>query len=176
MASDEALYERLLDRDMGAFDALYQRYERPLFGFIRHHVADAAEAEEIFHEAFLAVLRERRRGRAVTRFKPWLYRVTRNLCLNRLRGHERARRAIARLAEEPEPAGERPDAALADAEAAEALRAAVARLPAHLGEVYTMRAAGMSYEGLAEVLDIPIGTVKSRVSTMLKRLREEMNT
>ena len=48
-------------------------------------------------------------------------------------------------------------------------------MPDQLGEVYAMRAAGMSYEGVAEVLGVPIGTVKSRVHRMLERLREEMS-
>jgi RNA polymerase sigma-70 factor (ECF subfamily) len=175
MPSDEALYERLLGGDMGAFDALYGRYEAPLYGFIRTFVADAAEAEEIFHEAFVTVLREGRRKTGVSRFKPWLYRVARNLCLNRLRGKRRGDRALEALAADPSPEVEGPRAWLERAETAEALRRAVSRLPEKLGEVYALRAAGMSYEHLAEVLGIPIGTVKSRVNRMLERLREEMS-
>lgn len=176
MPSDEALYERLLAGDMKAFDALYDRYERPLFGFIRRYVADAAQAEEVFHEAFLAVLRERRKSHAMESFRPWLYRVTRNLCLNRLRAEGRAARALAALANQPAAASDGPEAALVRAQAEDALRRAVARLPDHLGELYAMRATGMSYEHLADVLGVPVGTVKSRMNTMLKRLREEMST
>jgi len=47
-------------------------------------------------------------------------------------------------------------------------------LPLALGEVYRLRATGMSYDEVAEVLSIPVGTVKSRMSEMVKRLREEM--
>lgn len=176
MTSDESLYERLLDGEMRAFDALYERYERPLFGFIRRYVADTAQAEEIFHEAFLAVLRERRKRPSLTSFRPWLYRVTRNLCLNRLRSEDRAAKALCRLTDHSPAEAEGPEASLARVEVEEALRRAVARLPDHLRELYALRAAGMSYESLAEALDIPVGTVKSRVSTMLGRLREEMST
>jgi len=176
MRSDESLYEQLLAGDMDAFDVLYERYERPLFGFIRRYVADTAQAEEIFHEAFLAVLHERRKRHSITSFKAWLYRVTRNLCLNRLRSHDRAARAAARLTEHPAAEEQGPEAALARVEIEEALRRAVARLPRQMSELYALRASGMSYEGLAEALDIPVGTVKSRVNSMLNRLRKEMST
>ncbi len=175
MSSDESLYVRLLDGDMSAFDALYARYERPLFGFIRRFVTDAAQAEEIFHEAFLAVLREGRKQRTVTSFRPWLYRVTRNLCLNQLRSRDRASRAMAELAAHPAPGSDRPDTRLAHVETERALDRAVAHLPDELGELYAMRASGMSYESVAELLGIPLGTVKSRMNRMLARLREEMS-
>jgi RNA polymerase sigma-70 factor (ECF subfamily) len=54
------------------------------------------------------------------------------------------------------------------------LREAVQRLPGSLAEVYRLRAAGMSYDEVAGILDVPVGTVKSRVHEMVKRLREEM--
>jgi RNA polymerase sigma-70 factor (ECF subfamily) len=174
MRSDESLYEQLIGGDLAAFDALYERYERPLFGFIRRHVRDPAEAEEIFHEAFLALLREREQRRAVTSFRAWIYRVARNLCLNRLRSQRRADRAIARLAVEPAVDDAGPEASLVGREAHQRLQRAVSRLPEPLGELYALRAAGLSYEGLAEVLGVPIGTVKSRMNAMLTRLREEM--
>ena len=66
MPSDEALYEQLLGGDMRAFDLLYERYNRPLFGFIRRYVADSAQAEEIFHEAFIALLKEVQQGGTLT--------------------------------------------------------------------------------------------------------------
>lgn len=176
MLSDESLYEQLLAGDMRAFDVLYERYERPLFGFIRQYVADTAQAEEIFHEAFVAVLRERRKRQAISSFKAWLYRVTRNLCLNRIRERDRAARAISRLAENPPREAEGPADSLVRAEVEEELRRAVARLPEHLRELYVLRATGMSYEVLAETLGVPLGTVKSRVNSMLNKLREEMST
>jgi DNA-directed RNA polymerase specialized sigma24 family protein len=50
----------------------------------------------------------------------------------------------------------------------------VARLPSELGALYQLRASGMSYEELAQVLAVPLGTVKSRMHTMIARLREEL--
>jgi len=173
MASDEALYERLLEGDLGAFDVLYERYERPLFGFIVRHVRDHHEAEDLLHEAFLAVLRERDRGQSATSFRAWIYGVTRHLCLNRLRSRRRAAHAF-ESAVPVESSDDHPERALQDQEAAAALRCAVARLPEPLAELYQLRAGGLSYEEVAEVLAVPVGTVKSRMHQMVGRLREEV--
>lgn len=177
MLSDEALYERLLQGDLGAFDRLYERHERHLLGFIRKHLSDPQEAEDALHDAFMAVLRESEAGRSAASFKAWLFQVARNLCLNRLRSRQRAARAIEAAAQVDAPvdAGpHHPQHALEQRETSEALRHAVARLPSGLAELYQLRAGGMSYEELAQVLAVPLGTVKSRMHDMLRRLREEM--
>ena len=70
MVSDESLYERLLGGDMAAFDALYERYERPLFGFIYKQLNDARAAEDVMQDAFLGLLKDRR---SLHSFRAWLY-------------------------------------------------------------------------------------------------------
>ena len=174
MRSDEALHEALLGGELGAFDTLYARYERPLFGFIRRHLADTHEAEDVLHEAFLALLRDRNSARRAQSLKAWLFGVARNLCLNRQRTQRRAAKAL----EQTEPAAEAhvPDEALQQKQTANALRAAVARLPLELSELFQLRASGLSYEEMASVLALPLGTVKSRMHQMVIRLREEMST
>ena len=174
MLSDEALYERLLGGDLGAFDALYERYARRLFGFIRKHLPDAQEAEDVLHEAFMAVLREGKAGRAPGSLRAWLFQVARNLCHNRLRSERRTARAIQTVKHTSVADGDHPERALQDLQATEALRQAVERLPTALAELYELRAGGMSYEELARVLDVPLGTVKSRMHQMVSRLREEI--
>jgi RNA polymerase sigma-70 factor (ECF subfamily) len=169
MESDEALYARLLRGELAAFDRLYERYERQLHGFLCAQLGDPAEAEDVFHEAFLAVLRARGERAELRSFKAWLFGVARNLCLNRARSRRRADRALASAALEPAPSATGPGHDPA------ALRAAVTRLPPALAEVYTLRASGLSYEELSAVLEVPIGTVKSRIHEMVRRLREEMS-
>ncbi len=175
MRSDEALREALLRGDLDAFDALYERHARALFAFIRRHLADAHEAEDVLHETFLVMLRERDAGRAAVSLRAWLYQVARHQCLNRLRSRRRGLRALEAAAPEA-PTVALPDEALLARETAERLRAAVSRLPTHLAEMYALRASGMSYEELADVLSIPIGTVKSRIHEMVSRLRQEMTS
>jgi len=175
MDSDETLFERLIDGDMSAFDRLYDRFERPLFGFIRAQIGDAEEAEDVMHEAFMAVLRERERRQRVQSFKAWLFQVARNLCLNRIRARKRAGRVANEAAQiEAESTAPVAEHALARHEQVARLQQAVCRLPAPLAEVYRLRAAGVSYDEVAEILGVPVGTVKSRIHDMVKRLREEM--
>lgn len=171
--SDEALYERLLGGELGAFDELYQRHERPLFGYILRHLRDRTEAEDVLHEAFLALIRERPRAQS---FRAVLFTVARNLCLNRHRSRRRSAAALHEASAQGEPGAAPPDEALLAAEASRSLERAVAGLPSGLAEVYHLRASGLSYEELAQILSIPLGTVKSRMNEMVKRLREEMQS
>jgi RNA polymerase sigma-70 factor (ECF subfamily) len=170
MRSDEALIEQLRGGDLAAFDALYGRYEGHLFGFIRAHLGDVAEAEDVMHETFLAVLKGRDRPTSV---RAWLFQVARNACLNRLRSR---RRASSTLEQSADPALPVPtaDAQLEAHEATKALSAAVAKLPEGLAQLYHLRAQGLSYAELAEVLDVPLGTVKSRLHEVVQRLKSEV--
>lgn len=174
MESDERLYERLRGGELDAFDALYARYERRLFAFVRGFLDDAHEAEDVFHEAFLGVLRGRAADFSRGSFRSWLYQVARNACLNRLRSRARGERAQRDSAEAAPPEAARADEKLERAEAAAALGDAVARLPQSLTEVYRLRASGLSYEEMSRVLDVPLGTVKSRMHELIAQLRKEL--
>jgi RNA polymerase sigma-70 factor (ECF subfamily) len=174
MPSDEALYVQLVGGDMAAFDELYRRYKRRLFAYIVRQVGDRSEAEDVYHEAFMAVLRERRSGRELSSFKAWIFQVALNLCRNRQRARDRHRRAVDKesgvLASSP-PA----EQVFAEREDPLALERAAMQLPESMAELYRLRTAGLNYDEIAEALDIPLGTVKSRMKAMLGRLREEMD-
>jgi len=173
MESDELLYARVRAGDMRAFDQLYGRYVSRLFGFLVGQLRSRADAEDVFQEAFLQTLRSREisfeNGGS---FKTWLYRVARNTALNRLRSEQRKDRAHAR-AESLEPPAS-PEDGLAQIELVRVLDTAVAKLPPGLSEIYHLRSSGLSYDEMAEILEIPMGTLKSRMSRMVSTLREEM--
>lgn len=173
MESDERLFERMRAGDLAAFDALYLRWERRLYGFIRAYLDDAAEAEDVFHETFLTVLRAPADFSRGT-FKAWVHQVARNACLNRLRSRRRGEAARDRYQAAPVECPPTAVEAIEADEAARALAAAVARLPRTLGEIYRLRASGLSYEEMASVLEIPLGTVKSRMHDMVAQLKKEM--
>jgi RNA polymerase sigma-70 factor, ECF subfamily len=176
MDSDEALFERLIAGDLGAFDRLYARFERPLYGFIKSHLGDAREAEDVLHETFVTLLRERDKHPTVRSFRGWLYAVARNLCLNRLRSRKRASRALAAVsgAEALAALPATPERELEAREQAAALKRAAERLPSTLAEAYRLRAAGLSNDEVADLLGVPVGTVKSRMHEMVARLRQEL--
>lgn len=176
MLSDEALLETLLSGDVRGFDLLYERYERPLFRFIRRHHPQQQDAEDVLHEAFLTLMREGVGARRAPSLRAWLFQVTRNLCLNRHRSQRRGTRALANHPVPPAHSTSAPDpeSALAGAQARRSLVAAVASLPGELAELYQLRASGLSYTELAAVLALPLGTVKSRIHALVNRLREEI--
>lgn len=173
--SDESLYQELLSGNLAAFDALYERYERPLNRFVRRQLADAAECEDVLHETFMAIIRERRVGRTARSFKAFLFQVARNICLNRIRHGRRSESAQRAFSEvEPAQADAQPEAVLERRQASEAVKRALPQLPEGLSELYHLRAGGLSYEEVAEVLGVPVGTVKSRMHELIKRLRQEV--
>jgi RNA polymerase sigma-70 factor (ECF subfamily) len=172
--TDEALYIRLKRGDLRAFDALYDRYKKPLFGFLRRSLGSREDAEDAFHESFLSALRApevafpHEGG-----FRPWIFRVARNVALNRIRSTKRGEQALRRVPADGAPSAA--DEELASAQLRAALERAVAALPWSLAEVYHLRASGLTQEEVARVLEIPLGTLKSRIRRMVEHLREELS-
>ena len=174
-ASDEALYARVKQGDMRAFDELYARHAARLFGFLRAQLPTKADAEDVTHEAILAALESQEVTFDRGSFRTWLYRIARNRVLNRARSQGRGRGAMALIqagGEEPEALA---DDRLAREEMLRALDGAVSRLPAALSELYHLRSSGLSYEEMATVLEIPLGTIKSRMNQMVDVLRKELS-
>ena len=176
MESDEALFARMRGGDMTAFDRLYERYEVRLFAYLRALLGNRSDAEEIFHDAFLATLRASPPDLGEGGFRAWIYRIARNRALNHRRGIERREKNVVAAARDAGTGVGEEDAARTlevrelDAALVEALR----RLPPALGELYHLRASGLSYEQIAGVVDVPLGTVKSRMHQMVHALREEL--
>jgi RNA polymerase sigma-70 factor (ECF subfamily) len=161
---------------MTAFDRLYGRHERPLFGFILRCVGERADAEEIFHDVFLKVMTGAEAKFDEARFAAWLYRLARNACANHRRGSVRGQRAARRLEAVPPETDDDPERRFLLEERATTLSRAVERLPGPLGEVFSLRSAGLSYEEIAAALGVPIGTVKSRMNSLVTQLKGEIES
>ncbi len=171
---DEALLRAWCGGDLRAFDALYLRYEGPIFGFIYRQLNGAqADAEDVLHQVFLALLKAGR-ARQVERVRAFLFSTARNACLNHARGRRRSDHAL-QLESGSANAADPPDVLLVGKQTSRELHEAIARLPLALSEVYALRAAGLSYEEVAGVLSLPIGTVKSRLHELVNRLRKELH-
>jgi RNA polymerase sigma-70 factor (ECF subfamily) len=172
--TDEGLYRRVRGRgDRRAFAQLYGRYERRLLGFILSYLPARAEAEEVFHDAFVAVLGGRELALQPGGFAAWIYKVARNLALNRLRGGARAAEAHRQQPVAAPPASA--EEALAEEQRARAVARSLETLPPGLAELYRLRVSGLTQEQIASALDVPVGTVKSRTHELLSRLKRGLS-
>jgi RNA polymerase sigma-70 factor (ECF subfamily) len=176
MEEDEALVQRIRGGDTAAFDALYRRYGRRLFSYIRRHVRDLHQAEDLYQEVFLSVLRDRGFDLQRGGFGGWLFTVARNACLTHLRDagrREAKHEALER--EPPRPASSTPEEELARRQQAHAFRSALSNLPAPQQEVLLLKQLGeLTYQQIGQVLGIPEGTVKSRVHQAVRGLQRRL--
>jgi RNA polymerase sigma-70 factor (ECF subfamily) len=169
-ASDGQLLVRIAAGERGAFDALYHRYARTVFGLALRRLGDRDRAEEAVQETFTAVWRSARSYRADRGpGAPWLYAVARNAIVDRFRNRG-------------EPVAEAPDTPSPDAGPDEAAQAgwvawrvhrALEELPPTERQVLELAYwSGLSQTEVASFLDIPLGTVKTRTRTALSRLSD----
>jgi len=176
--------------DVAAFEELVVRYERPLWGYLRRFVRDGAVAEDLLQEVFLRVVRAAESWRPDARFGSWIYTVARNLCTDHAR---RAASRRARSLDAPaQPSGDddsspkrlldRVDAKIPGSEREtlsrelrEHLDRAIDELPRDQREVFILREMmDLPFAEIAATVGAPEGTVKSRMSLALQKLREAM--
>jgi RNA polymerase sigma-70 factor (ECF subfamily) len=173
-ATDDELIRMYRSGDMEAFDTLFDRYHASVYAFARTMLGADGGPDEVLQEAFLAVARTARTYTPRGRFRSWLMRIARNRCLNRIEA-VRARRAalarsglnVAEIASEDAP----PPRQLEADEHGRIVRAAIAALPDRQREAIALHAfEQMSYREIAEVMEMPIGTVK----TLIHRARADL--
>jgi RNA polymerase sigma factor (sigma-70 family) len=169
------LVERAKRGDHRAYGELVHAYQGIAFRTAYLVVRSAAEAEDAAQEGFVKAFRALGRFRTGEPFRPWLLKIVVNEARNRLRSSAR-RDALALRAAAEKPSGEAapsPEAALLDAERREQVLAAVEALPEPQRVVISCRYfLDLSEDETAEVLGLRRGTVKSRTSRALERLRE----
>lgn len=174
--SDEQLLAAVLSGDQAALAALVTRHHTLLLGYLYRLVGgDRPLAEDLVQETFLRILRQHTRPSNCP-FKPWLYKIATNLARDHFKSaavRQRGRRgdgdeALFRLYDSAPGPEER---ALA-AEQGSEVRAALAQLSEDYRVVVALRYyQGLSLQEIAETLEIPLGTVKSRLSVGVHRLR-----
>jgi RNA polymerase sigma-70 factor (ECF subfamily) len=169
---DSSLVSRCLRGDETAWEDLVRLHTRKVYAMCYRFTGSASEAQDLTQEVFLRVFRTVKSFRSAEgSFATWLSRVTRNLLIDHYRRtrQERATESIEEqlpvLEEEGAAASARPDHALAGREASEILQATLKKLSPDLREAVILRdLQEMEYREIADVLDIPEGTVKSRIN------------
>jgi RNA polymerase sigma-70 factor, ECF subfamily len=182
--TDEQLMHAYRGGDLGAFEVLLSRHERPVWRFLRRSVGDAALAEDLLQEVFLRVVKARAEWKGESKVSTWVYAIARNLCI------DHARRAVHRDAASLDAPARRDDeqgdtmherlpsptrdaeGLTSDGELRARIDAAVASLPPEQREVFLMREVmDVSFAEIAGVVGAPEPTVKSRMRYALERLR-----
>ena len=174
-ADDRILIQRFLDGEKAAFERLVERYYRRIDRLAQQVVGHPMAAEDITQEAFLRAYRAISRFRGEASFYSWLYRITLNLCLNYLRRQPKASSVAADAPTAQSDVSADPSALLEDRERERLVRGAIDALPPHYRVVVVLRdLEGLSYQEIANVLSIPVGTVKSRINFAKRLLKEKL--
>ncbi|MCI5105205.1 MAG: RNA polymerase sigma factor RpoE [Pseudomonadales bacterium] len=183
--TDQQLVDRVLDGDKNAFNLLVLRYQHRVAGLVSRFIQDAQEVEDVSQEAFIKAYRALPLFRGDSAFYTWLYRIAVNTAKNYLVSRNRrppASDVDINDAEVIEIGAvlrdiEDPEGSLATDKLKQAINDAIEELPEDLKTAFTLREfSGMSYEDITEVMDCPVGTVRSRIfrarEAIDKRIKE----
>ena len=174
-ATDEQLAQQLQNGDRAALAALVERHYDPLLGYLyRLARGDRSLAQDLAQETFLHALRGIAHYTYPRPFKPWLYAIATNLARNHYNRAD-TRRTDNVVENQEYGAEDAPDSVLLEQDETQAVIAALDSLPDHQREVIVLYFyQSLSQQAIAETLSIPLGTVKSRLSIGVSRLRERM--
>jgi RNA polymerase sigma-70 factor (ECF subfamily) len=186
--TDEELLAAHIEGDSSAFQDLMDRYKNDLLHFLIRFVGSTAAAEDVFQETFLQIHISAETFDPSRRFKPWLFTIAANKGRDWHRKH--SKRTVLSLSQDiggdgegtrfidlMEADQELPDANLLDNEQKSSVRDAVDQLPSHLREILLLSYfQQMSYVQIADSLQIPLGTVKSRLHSAVAAFSQAWQT
>lgn len=170
--SDQQLVQRVQAGDRAAFDLLVRKYQHRVLKLVSRFVSDAAEAEDVAQEAFLKAYRALASFRGDSAFYTWLYRIAINTAKNALVSNRRRPVDFDLDLQDPEQydrharlkEGDTPEGVLLTEEIRSVIERAMEQLPEDLRTAIVLRELeGLSYEEIAEAMDCPVGTVRSRI-------------
>ena len=170
--TDKELVKRVQKGDQAAFDMLFARYQTKILNLISRYVRDSEEVQDVAQEAFIKAYRALPRFRGDSAFYTWLYRIAINTAKNHLVSRSRRPPATDVDIEDTDyrddadilRESEDPESALSRDQLRETINQALVDLPDDLRSALTLREFdGLSYEQIADILECPVGTVRSRI-------------
>jgi RNA polymerase sigma-70 factor, ECF subfamily len=178
ITSDENIVERALTGDADAFGELVRRWERRIFALSYGMLGREEDARDATQETFIAAFRNLRGFRGEAKVSSWLHRIAVNQCITRQR-RAKVRSETALDDEQEKNAGSfatssalSPSRVVEKKQVTRAVRRAVNSLPVELRQVIVMKEfEELTFKEIAETLDLPLSTVKSRLYTALKQLQ-----
>ena len=170
--ADSELVRRVQAGDKAAFDLLVRKYQHKIVKLISRYIHDSSEAQDVAQETFLKAYRALPRFRGDSAFYTWLYRIAINTAKNHLVAQDRRPRESGIDVSEAENYesggllrhGDTPERELLKDEIEKTIHEAIDQLPDELKTAITLREMeGMSYEEIAQTMNCPVGTVRSRI-------------
>lgn len=170
--TDKELVRRVQQGDKRAFDLLFSRYQHKIVNLVGRYLRNTQDVEDVTQEAFIKAFKALPRFRGDSAFYTWLYRIAINTAKNHLVARSRRPPGVDVDVEDAEHMDGAdllrdslsPETALARDELSAAIDEAIGQLPDDLRSAVTLREFdGLSYEQIAQIMDCPVGTVRSRI-------------
>ncbi|MCB2210863.1 sigma-70 family RNA polymerase sigma factor [bacterium] len=181
--TDEELMALVQEDDVVAFENLVERYQHPLLTFIARFLGPGNHNQDVLQEAYIRVWKHRHHYKTVAKFSTWVYTIAGNLAKTELRRRKIRRMVPIRTGGESpedesidvEDSGPATDELARRNEIRRMVNAEIQKLPdAYRAAVILRDLENKSYEEIAEILDVPIGTIKSRVNRGRARLQKTL--
>lgn len=180
--SDREIVREILNGNPDLFEVLVARYEKPIFNYVYGMVRHRQDAEDLTQEAFVKAFFALKTYKDSFEFSTWMYRIARNVCLDYFR-RQKIRSFFSLntpVGEEEEdeigdflPSGKDPEEGILEGELLERVSEAVGKLPWKFREVIVLRyVEELPYEDIAQILGVPVGTVKTYLHRAKLRLKE----
>ena len=175
------IIEKVNKGDTSAFEALVQKYQARIYTLCRYLLKNPQDAEDAAQDTFVKAFQGLKSFRPSSTFYTWLYRIAVNTCLDfKRKSSLRSFYSSADMSEKLDMVPSKlpsPESAYAAKESIHALRAALNSISEKLRVVIVLKEIeGLPYEEIAKVLDVSVGTVKSRISRAREELRKIMQT
>ena len=182
-SSDEAIVKRVQEGDVNAYNILVIKYQHKVLQIISKFVGNSADTSDVAQESFIKAYKAINTFRGESSFYTWLYRIVVNAAKTYLESNSKHQNHLDVDAEEFESVDKQgaltykdtPDRIIESQELQQVIFDAMAELPEELRQAITLREVeGMSYEDMADLMKVPVGTVRSRIFRARQFIEERM--